>query len=98
MDFVALSENSKIIDIVKELNEYGIQPVIADPEADADEAKRLYGIEFVDMNTIRDMDAVILAVAHKAFSNFSIAETDRFFGPGKKVLLDLKGLLNRKEL
>ena len=92
------TRNSKIIDIVKELNEYGVQPVIADPEADADEAKRLYGIEFVDMNTIRDMDAVILAVAHKAFSNFSIAETDRFFGPGKKVLLDLKGLLNRKEL
>ena len=91
------TRNSRIIDIVNELKEYGIHPVIADPEADADEAKRLYGIAFADMNTIRNMDAVILAVAHKAFSNFTMAELDKFFGAGKKVLLDLKGLLNRKE-
>ena len=91
------TRNTKIIDIVRELQEYGITPVIADPEADAAEAKRLYGVEFADMNTIRGMDAVILAVAHAAFSNFAINEMDKFFGTGKKVLLDLKGLLNRKE-
>ena len=49
------------------------------------------------MSTIKDMDAVILAVAHTEFSNFTMAEMDKFFGDGKKVLLDLKGLLNRKE-
>ena len=91
------TRNTKIIDIVNELREYGITPVIADPQADADEAKRLYGIEFVDMNTIKDMDAVILAVAHTEFSDFSIERMDKFFGEGKKVLLDLKGLMNRKE-
>lgn len=90
------TRNTKIIDIVNELKEYGITPVIADPEADAKEAKYLYGIEFVDMNTIRDMDAVILAVAHTEFSNFTMNQIDKFFGSGKKVLLDLKGLLNRK--
>lgn len=89
--------NTKIIDIVHELEEYGIAPVIADPEADAAEAKRLYGVEFVDMGTIRDMDAVILAVAHPKFSHFTMADMDKFFGTGRKVLLDLKGLLNRKE-
>ena len=57
----------------------------------------LYGVEFVDMSTIKDMDAVILAVAHTEFSNFTMADMDKFFGEGKKVLLDLKGLLNRKE-
>lgn len=91
------TRNTKIFDIVKELREYGIEPVIADPEADAQEAKMLYDIEFVDIKEIKDMDAVVLAVAHDSFSNFSIAETDAFFGEGKKVLLDLKGLLNRKE-
>ncbi len=90
------TRNTKIIDIVNELKEYGITPVIADPEADAKEAKYLYGIEFVDMNTIRDMDAVILAVAHTEFSNFTMNQIDKFFGSGKRVLLDLKGLLNRK--
>ncbi len=91
------TRNTKIIDIVKELKQYGITPVIADPEADAAEAKMLYGVEFVDMCTIKNMDAVILAVAHTEFSHFTMTEMDKFFGEGKKVLLDLKGLLNRKE-
>lgn len=91
------TRNTKIIDIVNELREYGIEPVIADPAADADEAKRLYGVEFVDMNTIRGMDAVVLAVAHAEFSNITLADMDKFFGKGKKVLLDIKGLLCRKE-
>lgn len=91
------TRNTRIIDIVNELNEYGIKPVISDPEADAEEAKHLYDIEFVDMNTIVDMDAVVLAVAHDSFSTLSIADVDKFFGEGKKVLLDIKGLLNRKE-
>ena len=91
------TRNTKIIDIVNELKEYGINPVIADPEADADEAKYLYGVEFVDIRTINNMDAVILAVAHTEFSSFTMDQIDSLFGEGKKVLLDLKGLLNRKE-
>lgn len=91
------TRNTKIIDIVHELTEYGITPVIADPTADADEAKRLYGLGFVDINTIREMDAVILAVPHTQFSAFTVADMDAFFGAGHKVLLDLKGLLDRKE-
>lgn len=91
------TRNTKIIDIVNELKEYGINPVIADPQADSDEAKKLYGVEFVDMKTIKDMDAVILAVAHSEFNNITIGQMDKFFGNGKKVLLDLKGLLDRNE-
>lgn len=91
------TRNTKIIDIVIELREYGIEPVIADPTADAAEAKRLYGVEFVDVNRIYDMDAVILAVAHTEFSSFTMDRMNAFFADGKKVLLDLKGLLSRKE-
>ena len=91
------TRNTKIIDIVNELKEYGISPVIADPQADAEEARHLYGVEFVDVNSIKNMDAVILAVAHSEFCSFTMDRIDRFFGEGKKVLLDLKGLLNRKE-
>ena len=67
------TRNTKVIDIVHELEEYGITPVIADPTADSDEAKRLYGVEFVDMATIRDCDAIVLAVAHEAFKALSEA-------------------------
>ncbi|MBR5542979.1 MAG: nucleotide sugar dehydrogenase, partial [Oscillospiraceae bacterium] len=91
------TRNTKIIDIVNELREYGISPVVADPRADAEEAKKLYGIEFVDIDTIKDMDAVILAVAHSDFSCLTIERMNAFYNEGKKVLLDIKGLLDRKE-
>ncbi len=91
------TRNTKVIDIVKELQEYGINPLITDPAADADEAKRLYDVEFVDIAAIKDMDAVVLAVAHAEFSTFTMEQLDKLFGEGKKVLLDLKGMLNRKE-
>ena len=91
------TRNTKIIDIVNELKEYNITPVVTDPTADAEEAERLYGIRFVSLDEIKDMDAVVLAVAHDEFRNLTINDMDKFFGPGTKVLLDLKGLLNRKE-
>lgn len=94
------TRNTKIIDIYKELQEYGITAMIADPTADADEAKRLYGVEFADMDTIRDCDAVVLAVAHEAFKALSQADFDKMFKAGdngKKVLVDIKGLLDRKQ-
>ncbi len=91
------TRNTKIIDIVNELREYGIEPIIADPTADAAEAKRLYGVEFVDIHTVREMDAVVLAVAHEQFSHFTIEDMDKFYGDGQRILLDIKGLLNRKE-
>lgn len=91
------TRNTKVIDIVNELREYGIEPVICDPEADSAEAKRLYGIEFADISAIKDADAVILAVAHDEFKKFTIDDIGAFFGEGKRVLLDIKGLLDRKE-
>ena len=91
------TRNTRIIDIVNELREYGINPVISDPEADADEAKRLYGIEFVEMNTIKDMDAIILAVAHTGFKELTMDTLDKMYSKGQKVMLDLKGLLYRKD-
>ena len=89
------TRNSKVFDIVKELREYGIEPVVADPAADADEARRLYGVEFVDIAEVRGMDAVVLAVAHSQFAALSQADFDAMFGAGRKVLLDIKGLLDR---
>lgn len=90
------TRNSKVFDIVKELREYGIEPIVADPAADVAEAKRLYGLEFADMTQIQNMDAVILAVAHDAFSKLSMEDINKFFGQGQRVLLDIKGLLDRQ--
>lgn len=93
------TRNTKVMDIVRELGEYGITPVIADPRADAAGAMREYGVKLEPLSAIWEMDAVILAVAHEEFTHFSQADLDGMFkqGPnGKKVLIDLKGMLDRQ--
>lgn len=91
------TRNTKVIDIVKELREYSIEPVIADPEADAAEAEKLYGVRFTERKDIREMDAVILAVAHEEFKKLGQEDMDGLFGQGKRVLLDIKGILCRRD-
>ena len=93
------TRNTRVIDIYNELLEYGITPVVADPVADSDEAMHEYGISFVDMSEIRNMDAIIIAVAHSEFGGINIEKLDGMFAAecGKKVLVDVKGVLNRKD-
>ena len=93
------TRNTKIIDIVKELNEYGIYPLIADPSADANEAETLYGVKFCDISKIKDCDAVILAVAHTQFADLTMEQVASMLKAqenNKKVLADIKGLLDRR--
>lgn len=93
------TRNSKIIDIVRELREYGIEPLITDPTADKEEAEREYGIAFSAQADFVDMDAVILAVAHKEYESLTMDELDAMYKADAKVkvLTDIKGMLNRKE-
>lgn len=91
------TRNSKVFDIVKELREYGIEPMIADPIADIEEAKRLYGVDFCKMEEIKEVDAVILAVAHEGFKSIDMDKMDSLYADGNKVLIDIKGILKRKQ-
>lgn len=93
------TRNTKVIDIYNELKEYGITPLVVDPAADAEEAKHLYGITFGEMADIKDMDAVIIAVAHNQFLDLKKDDIKAFYKAEheKKVLMDIKGLFDRKE-
>jgi len=94
------TRNTRVIDIVTELKEYGLNPMIADPEADAEEAKHEYGIEFDSIEDVKDMDAVVIAVGHNQFLNLTQDDFNKMFKndeKSKKVLLDIKGILDRKE-
>lgn len=92
------TRNTKVIDIVRELREYGIEPVITDPVADAEEAGREYGVAFAQENEMRDMDAVILAVAHEAYTHLTREKLSSYYKAGQtKILADLKGILNKAE-
>ena len=93
------TRNTKVIDIVKELREYGIEPVIVDETADAQEAERLYGVKLAGREAVKDLDALVIAVAHEEFSHLSKEEIAGFFNQAheKKVLVDIKGILNRRD-
>ena len=90
------TRNTRVIDIWRELREYGITALIADPTADEAEATHEYGVHFTPMDEIRDMDALVIAVAHEAFTRFTKDDIARFFNGGQRVLVDVKGLLDRK--
>ncbi len=91
------TRNTKVIDIVKELQEYGISPLITDPVADYAEAEREYGITFVKEDELKDADAVILAVSHKEYETLTMQQIDGFYAANgrQKVLSDIKGMLDK---
>lgn len=94
------TRNTRVIDIVNELKEYGIKPMIVDPEADKEEAEHEYGMVFDSINDIKNMDAIIVAVGHDKFLKLSKIDFNKMFKSGdnkRKVLLDIKGMLDRKE-
>ena len=66
--------NSKVVDVIRELEEFGVECFVHDPEADADETMHEYGIKLHTWDELPAADALILAVAHKAFLELTPAE------------------------
>ncbi|OQC00511.1 MAG: UDP-N-acetyl-D-glucosamine 6-dehydrogenase [Firmicutes bacterium ADurb.Bin099] len=95
------ARNSKVNDILKELKEYGITPLVCDPVADAPDAKRFYGVDLVSLNEFKDLDCLIIAVAHKEFKTLTNEDIEKMFKDepnDKKVIVDVKGVRNKDEL
>lgn len=88
--------NTRIIDIVKELQEYHVNVDVYDPWVDAAEAEHEYGIRPVQAPAQGEYDAVILAVAHEQFKDMGV-ETIRALGKEDHVLYDLKYVLSQAE-
>ena len=93
--------NSKVNDIIRQLNGYGIEPVVVDPWANGQDAMREYGVTLTKMEDVRDMDCVITAVAHDGFRALGLARLSQLFkdsADGEKVLTGVKGLKKIGEL
>ena len=87
--------NSKVPDIINELREYGVQVVVHDPIAESEEAVHEYGIKLVDLKQIKDVDGVIVAVAHRSFLEMGLSELLRPLRDQKSgVLIDVKSILD----
>lgn len=90
------TRNTKVIDIIKELQEYGINPIVVDPIADAKEAKQLYNIDFSSIEELNSLDSLIIATSHQNFMDMNIDEFDKMF-KDRKIIIDVKGILNKKD-
>jgi len=94
------TRNTRVIDIVNELREYGIEPIISDPQADPLETKQEYDLHLAEISEITDADAIVLAVPHKEYESLSFNDLSKFYkdvSNKNRVLIDVKGLLDRKE-
>lgn len=95
------TRNSKVNDVIKRLNEFGIEPMVIDPWASAEDAMREYGVKLTPVEEVKDVDCIIVAVAHNEFVSLGLEKIKTFFANRpdcEKVLLDVKGLFDIQEL
>ena len=88
--------NTCVVDVVRELQDYGIQVDVHDPWADADEAHKKYGLNLVQTLQDADYDGIVLTVAHDRFKAMRVSAMRRF-GKVDHVLYDLKNILSVQE-
>jgi UDP-N-acetyl-D-galactosamine dehydrogenase len=89
--------NTKVVDIVKELMDYGIEVSVHDPLADPEEAKQYYGIDLKPLEDLSGVDAVIIAVKHDAYLQMGLSEISRLCTNHKAVVIDIKGAFSPEE-
>lgn len=95
------TRNSKVDDIIKRLNEYGIEPIVVDPWASERDAMREYGVELTPLHEVKDADCVIVAVAHNEFKALRLDDIKKLYrvsADSEKVLIDVKGIYSVKDL
>lgn len=96
------SRNSKVFDIVKYLNNFGVDVVFVDEQANKEEAKEFYGIDLVSIEDVKEADCLIFAVAHKEFKRLKLNDIDKMYKESlqnnDKVLIDVKNIFDTEEL
>ncbi|WP_083552658.1 nucleotide sugar dehydrogenase [Syntrophotalea acetylenivorans] len=92
--------NTKVVDIIAELQDFQVEVLVHDPVAEVGEARKEYGIELQSLEEIGPVDGVILAVAHNDFINMSSAQFKQLCSNGNKqgVVIDVKAVLNGDDI
>ena len=93
------TRNSKVDDIIKRLNEFDIEPLVVDPWANERDALHEYGVKLTKLEDVKDVDCIIVAVAHSEFKSLSLNDLRKHFKQNEtQVLIDVKGLYKIDEL
>jgi UDP-N-acetyl-D-glucosamine/UDP-N-acetyl-D-galactosamine dehydrogenase len=83
--------NSKVPDIIKELKEFGIEPLVHDPMASADGARHEYGLGLSPLSEFENLDAIVLAVSHREYVDALPALLKRLSPNG--IVIDIKSIV-----
>ena len=84
--------NTRVVDIINELKDYGVKVLVHDPLAIPEEAREHYGIELSSLKEIKNVDAVVLCVAHQAYLDMGLAGIVSLCRKDKPIVLDIKGI------
>jgi UDP-N-acetyl-D-galactosamine dehydrogenase len=90
--------NSKVVDLINELNTWGVEVVISDPWAEPEEVKEEYGFDLVDLDSLQNLDSIVVAVGHNEFRSLTPADLIKLTHAGKPVLADVKAIFERESL
>lgn len=90
--------NSKVMDIIKELEEFEIKVYARDPYANLEEIKREYNIDIDTNETNEKVDAIIFAVAHDEYKNFTIEKIKDMLKDDSNIVFDIKQIMNKSEM
>src|SRR5699024_6480928 len=96
---VADVRNTKVDDILRELDEYGVNVLVHDPVANVEEVKHVFDIDLVNENELMDVDCVVFAVPHKEYKDkYDLDALHAMFKEANKgVLVDIKSIFNQKD-
>ncbi len=89
--------NSRVIDVVRELNRAGARTQVHDPLALVDETKEEYGVTLTSLEALKPADAIVLAVAHEAYVTEGWPLIARLLKDGRGTVLDVKSKLDREQ-
>ncbi|HYG91165.1 MAG TPA: nucleotide sugar dehydrogenase [Azospirillum sp.] len=87
--------NTRVVDIVQELEAFGVRTQVHDPLADPEEVAHEYGLTLTHLSDLPPADAVVLAVPHKAFAALDWSGLSGLLKGGRGLVVDIKGRLNR---
>lgn len=87
--------NSKVVDLIREFRNWGVNVVVTDPYADPEEVREEYGIELSSMEDLSSVDALVVAVGHQMYRNMQLEQFKPMLKSEKPVLADLKALYDR---
>jgi UDP-N-acetyl-D-galactosamine dehydrogenase len=89
--------NTRVIDIITELKEYGVEVLVHDPLALPEEALRHCGVELVPMKDVHDVDAIVLAVAHRVYQDMGLTRIAALCRKGCPMLIDIKAVFEPQQ-